>query len=379
MDEILSSPVFYNQSDEESFVDFSTENSLTANVSIDLLLIYLNKTEHYNESQQNTTLDIPDWREAYKPVLDLLMLFILIVVMLSMGCEITWRKLYDHVKRPIGLCIGIFSQFGIMPLSAYFILRITSIQGLHATGVLLISCCPGGVLSNTFTYFCEGDLGLSVAMTCASTVMAMGMMPLNIWLYGRYFESDGLVIPYNKMAMSLISVTSPVIVGMLLKWKLPRIASFTTKLGSYGGILIMFVCIIMEVLLFPNMFTGVSAKLYAVILSLPIIGLTLGYALASLLKQNKNVRKTISIECGVQNVPVALTIIAMSFPLEMQEDIVLLPWLYGFAMMTGCTIICFTYHLCKRYSQKSDDAPKDDIIMKQVPLFDEEQKRLDYI
>lgn len=72
----------------------------------------------------------------------------------------------------------------------------------------------------------------------------------------------------------------------------------------------------MEIVLFPNMFEGVSFKLYATILSLPIVGLTLGYVLAYVLKQNKQIRKTIAIECGVQNVPVALTVVAMSFPIE---------------------------------------------------------------
>lgn len=82
----------------------------------------------------------------------------------------------------------------------------------------------------------------------------------------------------------------------------------------------MFVCIGMEIILFPNMFTGVPLKLYVAILSLPTIGLTLGYGLATVLKQSKPVRKTIAIECGVQNVPVALTIIALSFPLDVSKS-----------------------------------------------------------
>ena len=67
------------------------------------------------------------------------------------------------------------------------------------------------------------------------------------------------------------------------------------------------------------MFVGVPPKLYAVILSLPIIGLTLGYGLSTVLKQSKPIRKTIAIECGVQNVPIALTIIALSFPFEVSK------------------------------------------------------------
>ncbi|GFY51469.1 solute carrier family 10 member 6 [Trichonephila inaurata madagascariensis] len=189
-------------------------------------------------------------------------------------------------------------------------------------------------------------------MTCASTVMALCMMPANIWLYGRSFNSENLVIPYQKMALSLISVTSPVIAGMTLKWKFPKAASVVSKLGSYCGVLIMFFCIVIEVVVFPNMFTGIPLKLYAVILTLPLIGLSLGFSLATLLQQRIQIRKTISIECGVQNVPIALTIIAMSFPLKVQEEIVLLPWLYGFAMMTACSIISFSF--CVEDAEEED-------------------------
>ncbi|GFY73110.1 solute carrier family 10 member 6 [Trichonephila inaurata madagascariensis] len=113
-----------------------------------------------NSCNSSATIIGGSWNKDIKPVLDYLMVIILVVIMLAMGCEITWRSLWQHVKRPIGLCIGIISQFVIVPLSSYLILTASDITGLHATGVLIISCCPGGVLSNTFTYFCEGDLSL---------------------------------------------------------------------------------------------------------------------------------------------------------------------------------------------------------------------------
>ncbi|GFQ74961.1 hypothetical protein TNCT_139361 [Trichonephila clavata] len=322
-----------------------------------------------NSCNSSTTIIGGSWNKDIKPVLDYLMVIILVVIMLAMGCEITWRSLWQHVKRPIGLCIGIISQFVIVPLSSYLILTASDITGLHATGVLIISCCPGGVLSNTFTYFCEGDLSLSVAMTCASTVMALCMMPANIWLYGRSFNSENLVIPYQKMALSLISVTSPVVAGMTLKWKFPKAASVISKLGSYCGVLIMFFCIVIEVVVFPNMFTGIPLKLYAVILTLPLIGLSLGFSLATLLQQRIQIRKTISIECGVQNVPIALTIIAMSFPLKIQEEIVLLPWLYGFAMMTACSIICITYQFCYKKNSSPQTRENPDSSLERGKLY----------
>ncbi|GIY03040.1 hypothetical protein CEXT_588211 [Caerostris extrusa] len=343
----------------------------------------LNDTVHFVN-------EILDMNEQLKPLINYLLLIVLILIMLSVGCEVSFSELWNHIRKPIGLSIGIISQFGIKPLAAFAVLLAAGVEGLPATGVLIISCCPGGVLSNTFTYFSDGDLPfkqyvsniivgldmlgkqyvkvyldmlgkqyvkvrlamLCIAMTTASTIMAMGMLPANIWLYGRHFESITLIIPYQKMALSLLIVTSPIAVGMLMKRKLPRIAKWTTKLGTYTGLLLMFICVIIEIIIFPDMFTSVPLKLYAIIIALPGIGLGLGYGIAALLKQKTAVCKTIAIECGIQNFPLALTVIALSFPLEVQGDIVLLPWLYGFAMIVGCSILCGIYQIYKRYTQK---------------------------
>lgn len=287
--------------------------------------------------------------QEFKPVIDYLLLTILIVIMLSMGCEITFKELKAHIKKPIGIGIGMVSQFFIMPLSAYSLMRSINISGLRAAGVLIISCCPGGVLSNAFTYFADGDLSLSVAMTSFSTLLAMGMMPLNLWIYGRSFETKDLSLPYGNLAMSLIAITTPVGVGMLIKWKLPKVSYYITKVGSCIGIGLVVVCISLEVVVFPDMFTNVPTKLYGVILTLPFMGMCLGYVLAFAFRQVMPVRKTIAIECGVQNVPTALSIISLSFKSELQGEIILLPWLYGFAMMSFCTVLCFLYQIHKRY------------------------------
>ncbi|GFV32733.1 hypothetical protein TNCV_3890911 [Trichonephila clavipes] len=60
----------------------------------------------------------------------------------------------------------------------------------------------------------------------------------------------------------------------------------------------------------------------------------------------------------------------------MQGDIVLLPWLYGFAMIVGCSVLCGIYQICKRYKERkiveekkvngfkdgTDDSEKEDLM-----------------
>lgn len=68
-------------------------------------------------------------------------------------------------------------------------------------------------------------------MTSFSTVVALFMMPFNVWLYGRNLETDALVIPYGKMTISLLSLTTPVAIGMLVNWKLPKVAPILTQVS----------------------------------------------------------------------------------------------------------------------------------------------------
>ena len=66
-------------------------------------------------------------------------------------------------------------------------------------------------------------------MTSISTLVALVMMPFNVWIYGRTLETETLIIPYSKMSLSLLFLTMPVAAGMLLNWKFPKFAPFLTQ------------------------------------------------------------------------------------------------------------------------------------------------------
>ena len=69
----------------------------------------------------------------------------------------------------------------------------------------------------------------SVTMTTVSTLLALGMMPLNIFLYGRSLGSKTVVIPYTKIIVSMLSLIVPIGIGLIIEWKLPKIAKIMIK------------------------------------------------------------------------------------------------------------------------------------------------------
>uniref|UniRef100_T1K539 Uncharacterized protein n=1 Tax=Tetranychus urticae TaxID=32264 RepID=T1K539_TETUR len=218
-----------------------------------------------------------------------------------------WARLSNKpiLTIPLGSLFNCLSPFHVI-----------DIDPLHAAGLLILASSPRGVTSNIFTFFCDGDVSLSVTMTSISTIAALVMMPFNIWLYGRSLESDTIVIPYASMTTSLFFLTLPVLFGMIVFWKWPKVAPFLTKFGSIAGFLIIIVCEAMEVMIFPDIFDDITAKLYVAEVALPVLGLALGFGCASIFSLPYASRRTVAIECGVQNVGTALAIVSLSYPFE---------------------------------------------------------------
>ena len=68
-------------------------------------------------------------------------------------------------------------------------------------------------------------------MTTVSTVLALGMMPLNVWLYSRSWTDETLVIPYVNILISLAMTVVPAVVGIFIRWKWEKIALYIVKVN----------------------------------------------------------------------------------------------------------------------------------------------------
>jgi len=83
-------------------------------------------------------------------------------------------------------------------------LQVLNLSPALSTGLILVSCCPGGQASNVATYIAHGDVALSVLMTTASTLGAIFMTPLlTKFLAGTLVPVDAQVLPTcNQLSSS---------------------------------------------------------------------------------------------------------------------------------------------------------------------------------
>lgn len=158
------------------------------------------------------------------------------VIMLGMGASLTWRDFVRAFKRPYIMLVGIFFQFGVMPLIGFLLAWFLQLQPVYAIGLILMASMPGGSTSNIFTYFAKGDLALSVVMTACSTVASAILTPLVVVLYGSMFltPESGVEVGFAGIAAGLLLTLVPVAIGMVVRRRNANIGA-TMELG--GGIL----------------------------------------------------------------------------------------------------------------------------------------------
>ena len=100
----------------------------------------------------------------------------LVLVGLGLGVTLEPSSVKKAVKTPRGLICCACCQFGLMPLISYSLCNAFSLEKDVALGVILVGSSPGGSTSNLFTYWCRGNVALSVAASAFSTLLAFGLM-----------------------------------------------------------------------------------------------------------------------------------------------------------------------------------------------------------
>jgi BASS family bile acid:Na+ symporter len=88
-------------------------------------------------------------------------------------------------KSPKGLLLATIGHHIVFPAMTYVLIWIINPIPSIALGMILVSSCPAGHLSNFLTHLSKGNAALSVSASAVSTALAIVMTPLNFNFWGN--------------------------------------------------------------------------------------------------------------------------------------------------------------------------------------------------
>jgi bile acid transporter len=281
----------------------------------------------------------------------LLRIFILII-MFGLGAGLTPKDFGLAIKRPWGLVIGWITQFGIMPLTAYLLvvaILLPFTQGPEvafiALGALIMGAVPAGTTSNLFTYFSKGNLALSVTMTVNSTLWAFIMTPFMLWIYSGLLDFDeSLSIDFGELAIVIVGLVIPVGLGMLVRRLSANAGAILELIGGVFGLLFIPFLIAIWVPRNWQLLLTTEWPTYAVAIGLGVVGITVAYIIAKAIRLHPMNARTIALETGIQNGPLAIAVIvAVYIDNPFLDSILLIPALYSLFIVLISTVVTLIF------------------------------------
>ncbi len=239
----------------------------------------------------------------------------LAIIMFGMGLGLTLVDFTRVFKKPKAFITGFLLQLVSLPILAYVLISLFSLQGAFAVGFMVLAACPGGVTSNLLTYIGKGDVALSVSLTAVISLLSFLTVPLITgFALVNFMGADAPNLPIAKTIIGILVITIiPLALGMLVRKFKPATADGLEKYFAS----ISFVVFILVVIgaLVENSENVIPYLMQAGIVSIVFNLLVMAVAimLAGIMALPKEQRTAIALECGLQNgtlgLVVALTIL----------------------------------------------------------------------
>ncbi len=235
----------------------------------------------------------------------------LIIIMLGMGLSLVIDDFKRVVLYPKAILIGLVNQIIILPLIGFTIATLFHIKPEIAVGIMILAACPGGPTSNLIAHLAKGDLALSVSLTAISSFITILTIPFIVNFALIHFLADGQIIKLDVVQTIIqifIIIVIPVSIGMLIRhFKESFALKMANPVRKASGIVITLVIIGIVVKEREN-FVSYFQQAGIVALVLNVATMMVGFYSSKLFKIKDKRAISISIESGIQNGTLAITI-----------------------------------------------------------------------
>jgi len=172
-------------------------------------------------------------------------------------------------------------------------------------------------------------------MTAFSTILSIGMLPLNVLIYSRISFGSDVVnsLDWTSLGISLVVVVTAITSGLFISKvygsQSTKIRDVANKFGNLSGLgLIIFTWLAGSPSGEPISLAGREPIFYWGTILPIVFGLLCSVIISTLANLKKPERVTVSVECVYQNTGIAMTSCLAIFPKEDIPDALAVPFWY---------------------------------------------------
>ena len=255
-------------------------------------------------------------------------------IMFSLGFGLTFADFARVLTMPRAVATGVVLQVLAIPAVAYLMLIVFDLSPALAFGVMILSFCPGGVTSNILTKLGGGSVALSITLTAVVSLLSVITVPALVgWAGTAFLGTAAPEIDVLSIGLTMFAITAvPVVIGLFARRFSGAKAARAEKMVSLLAMVLFLLIVVAAVgtnwvLIVENIGT-----LGPVLVAINVVLLVLGVAVARALSLTGGEGICISVEMGVQNATLGITVAGLVAQTAGLPEYALPSALYGITM-----------------------------------------------
>ena len=258
--------------------------------------------------------------------------WVLRFVMFGLGLSLTLADFKRVIVFPKAAAIGLVAQLVGLPAAAFALSWIFNAPPAIAVGLVILAACPSGVTANAYSFAARADVPLCVTLSAITSVITVFSIPFLIDIALRVFfnESQEIVMSAPEMLRNLMLLTVvPLAIGMMVRALFTAFAERAVEPVRQVVLYFTIGVLILGALSSYRDIIEHGATAGALVITMNVLTMALGYGAAKLFKLPLPQVITITFEVGVQNLSLAF---AITFAMLQRPDLAVAALIYAVVM-----------------------------------------------
>lgn len=250
------------------------------------------------------------------------MLFLNVVMaflMFSVALDVRISDFRRVLQYPRAVFAGLLSQYVLFPLLTLGMIWVFRPPTSVALGMVLVSMCPSGNMTNFLAHFARAHVALSITLNAVIILSASVITPAGFLFWGKMTPgAAGMIrtfdISFAEMTrLILLLIVAPLAAGM---WMTARLPAFTARIRVWMQRLSLLAFFGILVGALAGNLSNLAEYLRFVFVIVALhnaLALAGGYGVGAAFGLSKQDRRTLSIESGVHNTALGLVLIFQFF------------------------------------------------------------------
>ncbi len=248
-------------------------------------------------------------------VLNIAMAFL----MFSVALDVKFSDFRKVVQFPKSIGVGMLAQYLIFPLLTLGLIALFKPPVSVAMGMVLVSMCPSGNMTNFLVHFAGANVALSVTLNAIIILSATVITPAGFLFWSKFIPESEVLrqsfeLSFGEMALIIVElIVAPLLLGMFLNEKRPDFVAKIRPWAQRLSLLIFFTILALALLGNSDNLIQYLGFVFILVAVHNAIGLANGYFLGRLFRLPELDCRTLAFEAGVHNTALGLLLIFKFF------------------------------------------------------------------